>query len=168
MQDDGGKIPFLLVTAVIGAVGGAIIGGIVAAKSGGEARDVIKAAAVGAAVGGLIGLGVGAGAGVLLTGSATASTAVVASGGANLSSAVAAGGASGGTAYVANNLNTFAGNAYSSWQNAEQAVRNLNGGTKATFNTPYGNRVVDSFNKVGQIAREVKYGYQGVVSSLEN
>lgn len=65
---------FMFVTAAIGAVAGAIVGGVIAAKTG---RNIWAGIGIGALAGGLIGLGAGAAASILLTGSATASTAVV-------------------------------------------------------------------------------------------
>jgi hypothetical protein len=101
MADTTGELPFLIVTAAIGAVAGAIIGGVVAAKNGG---DVWAGIGIGAAVGGLAGAGLGAAAGVMLAGCATASTAAVIVGGATLNATIATGGLGAGAAYIANNI----------------------------------------------------------------
>lgn len=68
---------FMFLTAAIGAVVGAVAGGIIAAKKG---KNIWAGIGIGAAAGGLIGLGAGAAAGALLAGSATASTAAVIAG----------------------------------------------------------------------------------------
>lgn len=65
MRTDPSGHCFMLITATIGAVAGAIIGGIIAAKNGNNVWA---------------GIGIGAAAGVLLAGSATASTAAVVTG----------------------------------------------------------------------------------------
>ncbi len=65
---------FVLLTAAIGAVAGAIVGGCIAASQG---KNVWAGIGIDAAAGGLIGLGAGAAAAALITGSATASTAFV-------------------------------------------------------------------------------------------
>lgn len=101
MADTTGELPFFLVTAAIGAVAGAIIGGVVAAKNGG---NVWAGIGIGAAAGGLAGAGLGAAAGAMLAGSATASTAAVMMGAATLNATVATGGLGAGVAYIANNI----------------------------------------------------------------
>ncbi len=77
LSDNTGNIPFLAVTAIIGAVAGAVAGGIIAAKKG---KNVWAGIGIGAVAGGLVGLGIGAAAAAILAGSATASTAAVAAG----------------------------------------------------------------------------------------
>ncbi len=77
LTDSDGNMPFLLITAVAGALIGAVAGGIIAAKSG---KNVWAGIGIGAAAGALIGLGAGAAAGALLAGSATASMAAVLAG----------------------------------------------------------------------------------------
>ena len=103
MADPTGNIPFFIITAAIGAVAGAIIGGVVAAKNGG---NVWAGMGFGAAAGGLVGLGAGAAAGALLAGSVTASTAAVVSGAGMLGTAVSTGGVGAGVTYAINNLCT--------------------------------------------------------------
>ena len=92
---------FMFLTAAIGAVAGAVIGGVVAASQG---ENIWAGAAVGAAAGGLVGLGAGAATGALLAGSVTATTSAVVTGGAVLANTVATGGATAGISYIANNL----------------------------------------------------------------
>ena len=89
MADETGNLPFLAVTAAIGAVVGAVVGGVVAAKSGG---NVWAGIGIGAAAGALIGTGAGASAGAALAGSITATTAAVMAGGGALVGTVATGG----------------------------------------------------------------------------
>lgn len=100
--DTSGSIPFMVITAAIGIVVGAIAGGIIAAISGG---DVCAGIILGSLAGGLIGLGAGALAGAMLAGSVVASTSAVVAGGSGLISTVATGGLGAGLAYIASNLN---------------------------------------------------------------
>jgi len=65
---------FMLLTGLIGAVVGAVAGGIIAACNGG---DIAQGALIGAAAGGLIGLTCGAAAGVVAAGTAFAATSTV-------------------------------------------------------------------------------------------
>lgn len=92
---------FMFVTAAVGAVVGAVSGGIIAARKG---KNVWAGIGIGAAAGGLVGLGADAAAGVLLAGSAAASTSAVITGGSALISTVATGGFGAGATYVANNI----------------------------------------------------------------
>jgi len=105
MADPDGNIPFFLITAAIGAVAGAVVGGIIATKNGG---NVWAGIGIGAAAGGLIGLGAGAAASAMLAGSIAATTTEVVVGGAGLVSAVSAGGVGAGAAYIANNVSQSA------------------------------------------------------------
>ena len=98
---------FMFVTAAIGAVVGAVAGGIIAAKEG---KNVWAGIGIGAAAGGLIGLGAGAAASAVLAGSITASTATVMSGGAALVSTIGSGGLGAGATFLANNLSQTFGN----------------------------------------------------------
>ena len=50
-------------------------------------------------------------------------------------------------------------------QSAEKALRTAYNGTKATFNTPWGKRVIDSYSK--NVIREAKYGYQGLSEFIQ-
>ena len=54
---------------------------------------------------------------------------------------------------------------YSSWQTAEKALRSAYNGAKATFNTPWGKRIVDSYSKI--VIREAKYGYPSLSKFLQ-
>ncbi|MCL2706550.1 MAG: RHS repeat-associated core domain-containing protein, partial [Dehalococcoidia bacterium] len=149
--DPSGEI-FMFVTAAVGAVAGAVVGGVVAAATG---NNVWAGAAIGAAAGGLIGLGAGAAAGILLAGSATASTASVMAG-ASLAM-VKAGTVTG----------TLGAAVHRTWQLAEAAVRKTYDAVTHTFYTPYGNRIVDGWNKTTKTIHEVKYGYQSLSSAIQ-
>ncbi|MBQ7936124.1 MAG: hypothetical protein IJ333_07230, partial [Clostridia bacterium] len=96
-----GQLTFFAITAAIGAIGGAVIGGITAAKNG---ENVWAGIGIGAAVGGLVGLGAGAAAATMLSGSVTASTSLVVAGGATLINTVTTCGLGAGAVYVANNV----------------------------------------------------------------
>lgn len=150
MADTTGELPFFLVTAAIGAVAGAIIGGVVAAKNGG---NVWAGIGIGAAAGGLAGAGLGAAAGVVLAGSATASTAAVVSGAGMVATAVSTGGAGGGLALVADNISRSVNNVgtvlYSGGEQARQAATtfaNNTGGT--TIDPTVIGQVADAATKV--------------------
>lgn len=138
MADSDGYIPFFIVTGVIGALAGGIIG---YATTG-----TWRGALTGAAIGGVVGLTGGAVASKLIVGSALAKT----------SSVVYA------TRVL---LGTAAPVAASTWQQAEQALQNAYEGVKKAVHTPYGQRVIDS--ATGFIAREAKYGYQGLSSFIK-
>ena len=144
MMDETGELPFFLVTAAIGAVAGAIVGGVVAAKKG---KNVWAGIGIGAAAGGLVGAGLGAAAGVMLAGSATASTAAVASGAGMLVTAVSTGGAGAGLALVADNISRAVNNVgtvlYSGGEQARQAA--------TTFAKNTGGTTIDS-TVIGQVA----------------
>ena len=150
MADTTGELPFFLVTAAIGAVAGAIIGGVVAAKNGG---NVWAGIGIGAAAGGLAGAGLGAAAGVVLAGSATASTAAVVSGAGMVATAVSTGGAGAGLALVADNISRAVNNVgtvlYSGGEQARQAATtfaNNTGGT--TIDPTVIGQVADAATKV--------------------
>ncbi len=150
MTDTTGEMPFFLVTAAIGAVAGAIIGGVVAAKNGG---NVWAGIGIGAAAGGLAGAGLGAAAAVMLAGSATASTAAVVSGAGMLATAVSTGGAGAGVALVVDNMSRAANNVgtvlYSGGEQARQAATtfaNNTGGT--TIDPTVIGQVADAATKV--------------------
>ena len=144
MSDTTGELPFFLVTAAICAVAGAVIGGVIAAKNGG---NVWTGIGLGAAVGGLAGAGFGAAAGIVLAGSATASTAAVASGAGMLSMAVSTGGASAGIALVIDNISRAVNNVgtvlYSGGEQARQAA--------TIFANNTGGTIVDT-TVIGQVA----------------
>ena len=135
---------FMFLTAAIGAVVGAVAGGIIAAKKG---KNVWSGIGIGAAVGGLAGLGLGAAAGAMLAGSATASTAAVASGAGMLATAVSTGGAGAGLAFIADNISRAANNVgtvlYSGGEQARQAA--------TTFANNTGGTTIDS-TVIGQVA----------------
>jgi len=149
--DSNGEI-FFLVTAAIVAVAGAIVGGVTAAVTG---NNVWAGIGIGAAVGGVIGLTGGAAAAYILTGTVTASTAMVSAG-----AVVAA-------AKIGVVTGTITKAVYDSWQKCEAGVRSAYNAVKQTFNTPFGNRIVDGFNKATQIAHEAKYGYQSLSKPIK-
>ena len=101
MADTTGNLPFLVVTAAVGAVVGAVVGGVIAAKKG---KNVWAGIGIGAVAGGLIGAGVGAAAGVLLAGSALASTTSVVIGAKAAVSVVGSAGLSAGVRMLADNV----------------------------------------------------------------
>ena len=101
LTDNTGKLPFIAVTASIGAVAGGIAGGIIASKSGG---NIWAGIGIGAIAGGLTGAGLGAGAGIILAGSATASVTSVAIGTKALFSTVGSAGISAGVKLLADNV----------------------------------------------------------------
>ena len=144
MADTTGELPFFLVTAAICAVAGAIIGGVVAAKNGG---NVWAGIGTGAAAGGLAGAGLGAAAGVMLAASATASTAAVASGAGMLATAVSTGGAGVGLALIVDNISRAVNNVgtvlYSGGEQARQVA--------TTFANNTGGTTIDS-TVIGQVA----------------
>jgi len=137
-QDPGGEsiiLTCIIVGAIIGAVAG---GGYAAYKSHQELGYVngwwvLGGAAGGAALGGLAGWGVGA-----------AATAI-------------------GAAMTAGSGGVLGTTIYQTWQQSEQAVRNLIGSVTTyadrVFNTPFGQRVADGFNTTSSVLAEAKYGY---------
>ena len=98
---------FLLLTAVVCAAVGAIVGGIKAAQEG---ESVTKGVLIGLGIGGTIGLGVGAIGGIALAGSATASTLAVATGAKTIGYLVASSSVASGGAFVAQNVRNFMSN----------------------------------------------------------
>ena len=107
LADYNGHFPVLAITAAIGAVAGAIIGGVRAASAG---KSVWEGALGGAALGGLIGLGAGAAAGIMLAGSATASVASVAIGTKAVIATVGSAGFAAGAKMVTYNITQAFGN----------------------------------------------------------
>ena len=107
MADNTGNLPFFVITAAIGAVAGAIAGGVIAAKNG---KNVWAGIGIGAATGALVGAGAGAAASAVLAGSATASTSAVIAGGTALVNTISAGGIGAGATYIANNISRAVSN----------------------------------------------------------
>ena len=99
--DPSGNIPFMLITAAIGAVVGAVAGGIIAAVNG---KNVWAGIGIGAAAGGLIGLGAGTAAAAMLAGSIVAPTSAVVAGCNGLISTVATGGIGAGIYFIIDNI----------------------------------------------------------------
>ena len=69
------------------------------------------------------------------------------------------------TAMTATTWGTLGKTIYSSWQAAEQGLRNAYRGIKRSLETPMGRRIVDSFSK--RVIREAKYGYQGLSQFIQ-
>lgn len=175
MGDSTGELPFFIVTAAIGAVAGAIIGGVVAAKSGG---NVWAGIGIGAAAGGLIGSGVGMAAGAALAGSITATTGAVIAGGSTLIATISTGGLGAGAAYIANNLSQAADNLVPTAQSVANKMQDVVAKGKAgeamsglekntsriislTGKASY--RIPDGLDTGGKILSEVK-NYIGTLS----
>ena len=109
-SDPDGHLPFLLITAAIGALVGAVVGGVVAAKKG---KNIWKGALKGAGIGGLVGIGAGAAAGIMFAGSAVASSVSVAIGVKATIATVSSAGAAAGMKMIADNVSQ-------AWNNAPQ------------------------------------------------
>jgi hypothetical protein len=99
----------------------AVVGGVVAAKNGG---NVWAGIGIGAAAGALIGTGAGMAAGAALAGSITATTGAVLAGGSALVSTVATGGVGAGVAYITNNLQQATNAITSTASTAADPVKN--------------------------------------------
>ena len=144
LADTTGELPVFLVTAAVGAVAGAIIGGVNAAKNG---RNVWAGIGIGAAAGGLAGAGLGAAAGVMLAGSVLASNAAVVSNAGLLATTVSTGGAGAGLALVADNISRAVNNVgtvlYSGGDQARQVA--------TTFANNTGGTTIDP-TVIGQVA----------------
>ena len=121
---------------------GAVVGGYVAAKESEKRLGyvdgwwVFAGVLAGGGTGCLIGWGVGA-----------AATAI-------------------GATLTAGSSGTLGATIYANWQSAEQALRNLINSVSSlasrTFQTPWGNRIVDAYNSAKSVIAEAKYGYQGL------
>ena len=125
----------ILACILIGAAAGAIIGGFTAAQISKsklgyvDGKWVLGGAVAGGLVGGLAGWGAGA-----------AATAI-------------------GVKLVAGSGGVLGSTMVSSWQQAEQVVRNAYGAVKHTFSiSGMSNRIVDGFNSATGVIYEVKYG----------
>lgn len=171
MTDTEGNLPFLAVTAIIGAVVGAVAGGVVAAKSGGNVW-----AGIGAVAGALVGTGVGMAAGAALAGSITATTGAVMTGGSALLSTVATGGFGAGVSYISNNLSRSVNNATPAVQIAAEKMRavaakgkagemasGLVKNTQRIYITATKYRIPDGLDAANKILSEVK-NYFGTLS----
>lgn len=173
MTDTEGNLPFLAVTAIIGAVVGAVAGGVVAAKSGG---NVWAGIGIGAVAGALVGTGVGMAAGAALAGSITATTGAVMTGGSALLSTVATGGFGAGVSYISNNLSRSVNNATPAVQTAAEKMRavaakgkagemasGLVKNTQRIYITATKYRIPDGLDAANKILSEVK-NYFGTLS----
>ena len=173
MTDTEGNLPFLAVTAIIGAVVGAVAGGVVAAKSGG---NVWAGIGIGAVAGALVGTGVGMAAGAALAGSITATTGAVMTGGSALLNTVATGGFGAGVSYISNNLSRSVNNATPAVQTAAEKMRavaakgkagemasGLVKNTQRIYITATKYRIPDGLDAANKILSEVK-NYSGTLS----
>lgn len=164
---------FMFVTAAIGAVAGAVWGGIKAYRSG---KSIWKGALKGAAIGGLVGLGAGAFSGILLAGNVLASTSLVMGGAKALAGVIATGGGSAGLAFISNNLaNAFGGvGAQGAAAKMQEVVAKgktgeaLSGLVKNTEHIPSltgtaAYRIPDGLDHIASILSEVK-NYSGTLS----
>ena len=166
LTDDSGALPFFAITAAIGAVAGAVIGGIAAARSG---SSVWAGIGIGAAAGALIGTGAGMAAGAALAGSITATTGAVIAGGSTLVGTVATGGLGAGAAYVANNLSQAVNNSAPVVQAGASRMRQvvekgkageiasgLVKNTQRIYISPIQYRIPDGLDTTNKILSEVK------------
>ena len=173
MTDTEGNLPFLAVTAIIGAVVGAVAGDVVAAKSGG---NVWAGIGIGAVAGALVGTGVGMAAGAALAGSITATTGAVMTGGSALLNTVATGGFGAGVSYISNNLSRSVNNATPAVQTAAEKMRavaakgkagemasGLVKNTQRIYITATKYRIPDGLDAANKILSEVK-NYFGTLS----
>lgn len=99
-----------------------IVGGVVAAKNGG---NVWAGIGFGAAAGALIGTGAGMAAGAALAGSIRATTGAVMAGGSILVATVGTGGLGAGATYIANNLSQAANNLAPAAQTAASKMQDV-------------------------------------------
>ncbi len=144
--DISGK-SIILSCILIFAAAGAIIGGFTGAglsksKLGYvDGMWVLTGAVTGGLVGGLIGWSVGAAV------AATEAALTLGSGG------------------------TLGAVIYETWQQAEQSLRELVGSVSTyaerVFSTPWGNRVVDAYNKATDVIAEAKYGYVSLTQFIQ-
>ena len=138
----------ILIGAAVGAVAGGIYGAHRAKTAGYSIDDgwkylryVLGYGIGGAAGGALIGWGVGAAAAAI---GATATA------------------GSSGTLGIA---------VYETWQQAEQAVRDMINSVSTyaerVFSTPFGKRIVDAYNPLNEVIAEAKYGYVSLTQFIE-
>ena len=63
------------------------------------------------------------------------------------------------------------GTIYATWQQAEQTLRDLIGSVTAyadrVFSTPYGERIVDAYNRANGLIAEAKYGYVSLTQFVQ-
>ena len=150
----------MFLTAAVGAVFGGIIGGIAAAKNGG---NVLTGIGAGAVVGGLIGLGAGAAAGVLLAGSATASTTAVVTGAGALASTVSSAGVAAGARMLADNATqAFSCSAQVFWSGGDIAK----GAAKQVANSFGGNTL--EMTSLGRYLEQVEASYSAWQAASAN
>ena len=77
-----------------------------------------------------------------------------------------------GAALTAGSSGTLGATIYANWQSAEQSLRNLINSVSSyaarTFQTPWGNRVVDAYNTTKKVIAEAKYGYQALSQFIQS
>ncbi len=133
----------IIVGALVGAVAGGVYSAYKSKKKLGYVNGywVLGGTVVGAGVGALAGWGVSAACSAL------------------------------GVGTTAGSSGTLGSTIYASWQNAEQALRNamnsVSTTAQRTLSTPYGNRIVDAYNKSRKVIGEAKYGYQSLSQSIQ-
>ena len=175
LTDTTGNLPFLAITAAIGAVVGAVAGGVVAAKKG---DNVWAGIGIGAAAGALVGAGAGMVTGAALAGSATATAGAVTAGGSTLVATVGTGGLGAGATYIANNLSESASNLVPTVQAAASKMQQVaekgkagelaSGIVKNTSHIPSltgtaAYRIPDGLDTGARILSEIK-NYSGTLS----
>ena len=174
LADSNGTVPFLVITAAIGAVVGAAAGGLIAASQGG---NIWAGIGIGAAAGALIGAGVGAAAGIALAGSALASTSAVAAGAGNLVAAIGTGGLSAGAKFIASNVSgstseistkvTTTVSQKMQWVREKglegEQIVNLTEGKQRIYLSATKYRIPDGFNEATRVISEIK-NYSRTVS----
>ena len=145
MYADPSGNSIILTSIIIGAVVGAVIGAISGAaisnvkKGYVDWKWALTGAGIGAVAGGLAGWGVG--------------------------SAITLASSSAAIAPIGTTV-------YETWKAAEQSLRDLIGSVttyaERVFETPYGNRVADAYNKTKGVIAEAKYGYASLTEFVQN
>ena len=138
----------ILACILIGSVAGAVIGGFTAAEISKsklgyvDGKWVLTGVVAGTLIGGLIGFGIGEAVAAL------GLTATAGSGG------------------------TLGSMVLDSWKQAEEYLRNTIGSVSEyaarVFSTPFGNRVVDAYNKTTNVIAEAKYGYACLTDFIQS
>ena len=173
LADSNGTVPFLVITAAIGAVVGAAAGGLIAASQGG---NIWAGIGIGAAAGALIGAGVGAAAGIALAGSALATATDIAIGTVLLKTTVSSAGLAAGAKLIASNISegfseisttvTTSVSKKMQWVRekgleGERIVNLTEGKKRISIDSRY--RIPDGYDSRRRIISEIK-NYSGTVS----
>ena len=148
-QDPTGE-SIILASILIGAAIGAILGGVGGAVLSNAQLGYVdwNWVAIGSIGGGILGGFAGWGVGAAMASAGAATTAATCSG------------TLGGSGII-----------YSTWQQAEQAVRDAYNAVKHTFSQlapGMSNRIVDGYNEAQGIIYEVKYGYASLSSFIQS